>query len=171
MNRLLRLATLVCFVSSAAGCTSGGGDDDDVVNCNFSGPASALVGGGNLQLGFVNMSDGADMTVVLGPQNLYMVTPSIRVQNMYPGQAGRTGNSNDPEVRIELFMGDNLIGGSARENLGLSQSAEGAEALGIFAPFTAALNDYLGSTVIVKGTVEDACGRSASDELQVVTVQ
>jgi len=167
MNRLLLLAALSTVTVS--GCVGGG--DDEMVTCNFSGPATALVGGGTSQTGFVNLSDGADMTVVLGPQGLYMVTPSIRVQNMYPGKAGRTGNSNDPEVVVELYLGGELIGGSARENIGLRQSVDGDEALGIFAPFTAELTDYLGRTVTVKGTVEDACGRSTSDELDITVVQ
>ena len=167
----LSLASLLALALALTGCFGGGGDDDEPVDCNFSGPASAQVGGGTSQTGVVNMSDGADMIVVLGPQGLYMVTPSIQVQNMYPGQAGRTGHSNDPEVLVELYMDGALVGGSARENLGLRQTAGGAEALGIFAPFTIDLGDYLGKTVTVRGTVKDACGRSASDDLQIMAVQ
>jgi len=163
---------LVLAVAVATGCGVGGGDDDDdVVNCSFSGPASATVGGGSQQVGFVNMSPGDDMVVVLGPQGLYMVTPSVRVNEMWPGKAGRTGNSNDPEILVELYMGGSLIGGSARENLGLRVTAAGAEALGIFAPFTAELNTYLNQTITVRAEVSDACGREASDELDVVAVQ
>jgi len=166
MIRIKLCAVLVCF--ALGGCL-GGGDDDEVITCDFSGSASALVGGGTLQTGFVNMSDGADMGVVFGPQGLYMVTPSIRVQNMYPGKAGRTGHSNDPQIEIELVMGGDVIGGSARENLGLRTSLDGSEALGIFAPFTVDRGDYIGGTVTLRGSVTDACGRSASDDLQVVT--
>ena len=169
MTRDALLPVLV-FVLIGTGCVAGGGDDE-MVTCDFNGPAWALGGGGTQQTGFVNLSDGAEMTVTLGPQGLNMVTPSIRVQNMYPGKAGRTGNPNDPTVLVELFINGQAVGGSARENLGLRVSADGADALGIFAPFTIDLDEYLGKMVTVRGTVEDACGRSASDELEILAIQ
>jgi hypothetical protein len=141
--------------------------DGETIQCDFTGSASAVVGGGTAQTGFLALQSGAPMEVTLGPQGLYMVTPSVRVQNMYPGESGRTGNANDPEISFEVHMGGSLIGGSAREYLGLTASAGGAERLGVFTPFTADRSQYIGQLVTVSVQVKDACGRSAGGTLDV----
>ena len=161
-------ASLVIAIM-VAGCGCGG--DGEVVDCTFDEAPSVVVGGGTTQTGFLDLNDGADMTIVLGPQGLYMVTPSVRAFGMYPGVSGRTGNSNDPEILIELLDGSTVIGGSARANLGLTGTVAGDERLGIFTPFTEELSTYLGQTVTIRGEVTDACGRSASDTLDIVPMQ
>ncbi len=170
----LTLVVPLIAAASLAAAGPGCGSDSEPINCNFTGAASAVVGGGTDSTGFLNLNDGDEMTVSLGPQGAWMVTPSIRVQNMWPGKSGRTGNSNDPEVVTELYLDGNLVGGSAREYLGLTPAVGGgAEALGMFSPFVRELElvDYLGRTVRIRGVVEDACGRRASDELDVVVRQ
>jgi len=89
------------------------------------------------------------------------------VQNMYPGVSGRTGDSNDPTITFELYLNNALIGGSARENLGLTSGPDGDERLGVFTPFTADRSEYLGQVVTVEASVEDACGRKAQGALDV----
>ncbi|HTM22055.1 MAG TPA: hypothetical protein VL172_16145 [Kofleriaceae bacterium] len=142
----------------------------EAVDCQ-PGQAAALVGGGSESTGFVVMSSGDAMTVVLGPQGLYMVTPSVRVQNMYPGEAGRVGNDADPLVEFTLVLDGEVIGGSAREHLGMAEGPDGAERLGVFTPFTPDLSTYIGRTVTVRVEVEDACGQTATAALDVVADQ
>ncbi len=151
----------------AVGC----GGDGEVIDCAIGGSASAQVGGGTDSTGFVVLQSGDPITVSFGPQGLYMVTPSVRVQNMYPGKSGRVGNSNDPRIEFELLQGSTTIGGSARENLGLDVSTLGAERLGVFTPFTPDISTYINQTITIKVTVNDACGRSASDSIDVVAQQ
>lgn len=149
-------------ILAMAGCGSG----EDIV-CEFSGAATAVVGGGTTQTGFVTLAPEAPMEVTLGPQGLYMLTPSVRVQNMYPGVSGRTGDANDPNITFELYLNNVLIGGSAREHLGLTAGPDGDERLGVFTPFTAERSEYLGQVVSVEVLVEDACGRTAQGGLDV----
>lgn len=167
-KRNARCAGLVlAIVAAGYGCSGGG----EVVDCAIAEVASVVVGGGTTQTGFLDLSDGADMTIVFGLQGLYMVTPSVRVHGMYPGVSGRTGNGNDPEILIELLLGATIIGGSARANLGLTANVVGDERLGIFTPFTGERVTYLGQTITIRANVSDACGNSASDELYVVPIQ
>ena len=142
----------------------------EAVDCTFTEAASVVLGGGTVQTGFLALNDNDVMTVVLGPQGLYMVTPSVRVRGMYPGVAGRR-DGNDPLIEIKAYLNDVEIGSSAREHLGLTQTANGDEGLGIFMPFTVVQADYLNQSVLLRGTVSDACGRSANDELTIVVVQ
>jgi len=166
MKRLLTgSVVLVGLLSILAGC---GGEG---VDCTNTGNPTALVGGGTDSTGFVPLSSGATMTVVLGPQGLYMVTPSVRTENLYPGEAGRVGNGSDPVVEFSLFLGSTNIGGSAREHLGLTPTADGDEKLGVFTPFTPDISTYINQTITVQVDVEDACGRTASDSLDVVAEQ
>lgn len=164
---LRTLSGVAVLILCSAGCGVVGGECDPT--CNFSGAPTALLGGGTSQTGFVNLSDGDEMTVTLGPQGLYMVTPSVRVQNMDTGQSGQR-TSCEPEVLIEIIKDGSVIGGSAREHIGLTKTANGGEALGVFTPFTAE-TDYLGMVVTLRAQVSDACGNSATDELDVRAVQ
>lgn len=141
------------------------------VDCDQSGSPSAQVGGGSDSVGFVALQSGDPMTVVLGPQGLYMVTPSVRVQNMAGGQAGRVGDSDDPRVEFQLYQGSTNIGGSAREYLGLTSTADGSEVLGVFTPFTVDISTYINQTITVKVDVVDACGNHATGSLDVVAQQ
>jgi len=163
-----------------AGCGVGGMTDPpggpdafvSMVECgSVTGTPSLEVGGGTMQTGYVMLSDGADMLGVLGPQGLYMVTPSVRAQGVYAGQDGRAGHPDDPLVIVELYLEGSLVGGSAQENLGLTTNTDGMERLGIFVPFTGDLSDLVGKTVSLQATVTDACDNSATDELQVVLKQ
>ncbi len=165
MSRRGALAGLVmCGLLAACG----GGEP---VNCTPMGSPSAQVGGGTGSTGFVVLDPGDPMAVTLGPQGLYMVTPSVRVQNMYPGQAGRIGDDADPVVEFSLELGGDNIGGSARENLGLTVTADGAEVLGVFTPFTPDLYTYINQLITVRVEVEDACGGTASASLDVIAEQ
>jgi len=156
---------LLCGLLAACG---GGGEP---VDCTPGGTPSAQVGGGSQGTGFIALQSGDPMTVVLGPQGLYMVTPSVRVQNMYPGQAGRTGDGADPIIEFTLELAGDTIGGSAREHMGLTVTADGGERLGVFTPFTPDISNYIDQTITVRVDVEDACGRTASASLDVFAEQ
>ncbi len=169
---------IACTAGSIDTMDAPGGADASTVDCQFSEAVSVTLGGGTQQAGFVDMVDGGEMTVVLGPQGLYMVTPSVRTQGFYTGAAGRAGHPDDPEILIEIFLSGSLIGGSASEHLGLTQTAAGDERLGIFTPFaddpdTAAddFDQYVGQTVMLRATVSDACDNSSSDELSIIVRQ
>lgn len=159
-------------VGGVAGGGGGGGPDAMPIDCDLGGQAARVVaGGGTLQTGFLELPDGTDMEVTLGPQGLYMVTPAIRTEGIYPGKSGSVGSPNDPEVKIEIFRGGAQIGGSAAGRIGLTPSANGAVLLQIFSPFTSDLGDYDGQLVEIRATVSDACGNSASDTIEVVARQ
>ena len=143
----------------------------EMVDCTAGETASLLLGGGTAQTGFVNLDDGDEMTGVLGPQGLYMVTPSVRSRGVYPGSAGRVGNGNDPLILIEVFRGSDLVGGSAHEHMGMTPTPDGFERLGIFVPFEGNLSDYVGSLVTLRATLTDACDRELTDELDVIVRQ
>jgi len=143
----------------------------EVVDCAADEAPMLLLGGGSSLTGFVNLADGDDMTGVLGPQGLYMVTPSIRSRGVYPGSAGRVGNRNDPQIVVEVFSGGALVGGSAREHMGMTPTPDGFERLGIFVPFEGLLSEYVGSQVTLRATLTDACDREVVDELNVVIRQ
>jgi len=170
------LPALALFGCGVGGTTPGDGDGADAavshVDCStVTGSPSVQVGGGTAQTGFVDLQDGAEMVGVLGPQGLYMVTPSIRAHGVFPGEDGRAGNPDDPVVLVETFQSDSLVGGSASEHLGLTQTANGLERYGIFVPFTGDLSEFVGETVTLKATVTDACGNNAVDELNIVVQQ
>jgi hypothetical protein len=141
--------------------------------CQPGGSATAQVGGGSESTGFVVLQPGDVMLVVLGPQGLYMVTPSVRVQNLDPGQAGRVGDPADPLIEFTLELDGEVIGGSARQNLGMAEGPDGADALGVFTPFTDIdqVPSYLGHTITVRVSVEDAGGQCATGALTVVAEQ
>ena len=168
------LALLGCGVGGMTEPPGGGGADAHVsqVQCGtVTGTPDLELGGGNPQTGFVELSAGSDMLGVLGPQGLYMVTPSVRAMGVYPGEDGRAGHPDDPMVIIETYLDGVLVGGSAEENLGLTVNVAGMERLGIYVPFDGDLSEFVGKTVTLRATIEDACGNSASDELQVVVRQ
>ena len=174
ITRTLALAATLALASAA--CTAGGvppADDDDdgpdamPIDCTFTENASVVAGGGTLQTGFLALADGAEMDVTLGPQGLYMVTPAIRVNGLYPGRSGSVGDASDPMVVIELYKDSAQVGGSAEARIGLTPGANGAELLQIFSPFTAELATYDGQLVTIQATVSDACDRTATDTLEV----
>ncbi len=175
----LAFVLALCGVGPLSACTVGGidpvgpgpGADATAIDCQFSESASVTVGGGTEQAGFVEMTDGGEMTMVLGPQGLYMVTPSIRASGFYPGTAGRAGHPDDPQILIEIFLSGSLVGGSAEEHLGLTQTTAGDERLGIFTPFTGDVGQYVEQMVTLRASVSDACGSSSSDELSIVVRQ
>ncbi len=135
-------------------------------------PARLGVGGGTPQAGFVEMQDGDEMTVVLGPSGPYMVTPSIRAWGVFPGEAGRAGDPADPTIAIEALLETEQIGSSWPEHLGLTVTVDGAERLGIFVPFWEVdLGTYLDQLVTIRGEITDVCGNTATDTLDVVLVQ
>jgi hypothetical protein len=175
---IIRTFLLAAALATApAACTAGGvppgddGDDDGPdaapIDCTFTTEASVIAGGGTLQTGFLALADGADMDVTLGPQGLYMVTPAIRASGIYPGRSGSVGADSDPLVVIALYKDGVQIGGSAAARIGLTPGPSGAELLQIFSPFTAELATYDGQLVTIQARVDDACGRSATDTLEV----
>ena len=176
----LALVIVCCFALAACDPPPGPGPGIDgdagavapsMVDCAIDEPMFLAVGGGSSLTGFVDLADGADMTGVLGPQGLYMVTPSIRGRGMYPGTAGRVGNADDPQIVIEVLAGGAVVGGSARENLGLTSTPDGYEKLGIFTPFEGNVSEYAGREVTLRATVSDACGNTITDELTIVVRQ
>lgn len=164
----MKAVIVIAIVTAAAACSGEGGEP---VDCSAAGPASAELGGGTQGTGFIPLSDGSAMTLVLGPQGLYMVTPSVRVRGMYPGVAGRLNHDSDPEIVIEARLDGALIGGSAREHIGMVEVGDAAETTGVFVPFDVDRAEYLGELVTLELEVSDACGRSATDALAVEVIQ
>lgn len=161
-----------CTVGGVDGPGGGGGGPDaavEAVDCDLGGePAVVIAGGGTLQTGFLELPDGAEMEVTLGPQGLYMVTPAIRTRGIYPGHSGSVGSATDPMVGIAIYQGGAQIGGSAEGRFGLTPSAGGNELLQIFSPFSVDLAQYDGQAVMIEATVSDVCGNAVTDTLQVV---
>jgi hypothetical protein len=174
VTAMLGIALVGCEVGGVEGPGGGGGGTPDAmpVDCDLGAQTAAVVaGGGTLQTGFLELPDGADMEATLGPQGLYMVTPAIRTQGIYPGKSGSVGDPNDPMVKISILKGSEEIGGSAASRIGMSPSADGAVLLQIFSPFTVAPTEYDGLLVTIEATVSDACGHTVVDSLQVVPRQ
>ena len=134
---------------------------------SFTGAASLVLGAGTQQTGYVEIEDGDDMMGTLGPQGLYMVTPSIRAQQMYPGVEGRVRHDDDPMIMIEARIGGETVGGSARTRMGLTIADDGLERLGVWVPFDGDLTLYVNKMVLLRATVTDACDRSVMDTLLV----
>lgn len=150
-----------------AGCGEDGGSTPP--DCSaLTGSASLVVGGGTTQTGFLSLTDGDDMTAILGPQGLWMVTPAIRAQNVWPGDPGSNSGEYDPLLSLEAYVGGTKIGASANDKLGLTETAMGYERLSLWLPFDMAASAYAGMTITIEGTVTDACGRTANDSLAVV---
>ena len=137
----------------------------------ISGTPTLLLGGGTQQTGFIDLQDGADMVALLGPQGLFMVTPSVRAHAVHPGKSGRTGNDEDPKIEIQLISGSTAVGGSGINHMGLTETLEGDERLGIWTPFEGDVTSHVGQMITLRGTITDACGRTATDELEVVVRQ
>ena len=154
-----------------SGTDDGGGGQQQQLPCDFPEAASLLVGGGSPHTGFIELADGEDMAGSLGPQGLYMVTPGLRATNIYPGKGGRIGHVEDPVVHIRIIDGGANVGGFGPARLGLTATTDGAERLGIWAPFEDNLSKYLGKTVTLEADVTDACDRTASHSLDVVVTQ
>ncbi len=182
------ICALFAFSMGGVACTGstsggGGGDDPDAMtpvvtaDCDsLSGTPTVTIGAGISTTGFVAADDGDDMFGQVGPQGLFMVTPSICVDNMWPGQAGRAGNNpNDPEVVYQTFLvSDNSeIGGSATERLGLTPKTGCDELLATFVPFFDNIEStvYMNEEVKLRVTVKDACGQTTTDELTIIVTQ
>ncbi len=114
---------------------------------------------------------GGPIMVVLGPQDLYMVTPSIRAWGVIPGEAGRIHDPDDPIIAIDLFLETERIGWSARDHLGLTVTADGAEKSMIWVPIYVELDIFIDRRVTLRGEITDVCGNTATDTLDVVLVQ
>ena len=148
------------------------GSSGQQIDCQFSDAATLLVGGGTQQTGFIELQDGSEMLAALGPQGLFMVTPSVRAHAVHPGKGGRTGNTEDPKIEIQLIAaGGAVVGGSGSNHMGLTQTLEGVERLGVWAPFEGDVAAHVGNTITVRGSITDACGRTAVDELDVIVRQ
>jgi hypothetical protein len=167
----LRLRTLVWLAVLTPVGACGGGDGGPEPDCT-PGTAPALVlGGGTVQTGFLALADGDEMIVVLGPQGLNMVTPAVRTAGLFPGVSGSVNGDADPLIEIRATLDSTQIGTTASEHLGLTETPEGDERLGVWLPFDPPLATYLGRIVTLDGEVTDACGRSATDTLDVVVRQ
>jgi hypothetical protein len=143
------------------------GQSGEAIVCDAVGPVVVDIGGGTEQTGFVPMADGAPMALVLGPQGLYMVTPSLRVRGVYPGVAGRRRDPADPEIAIEAALDGAVIGASAVEHIGLVVTADGAEAAALYVPFSVDRSEYLEEVVTLHADVSDACGAHGEGQLEV----
>ncbi len=165
------LTTAACNVGAVDGGVNPGSADaaGPPAECSSITETPAVVmGGGTDQTGFVTIVEGADMAVTIGPQGLYMVTPSLRTTGLYPGTGGSRGQPHDPMVVVDIYLGELQIGGSAQERVGMNTTATGAELLGIFSPFSGNRDQYDGMLVTLRATVEDACGRTGTAELSVI---
>lgn len=164
-----RPAAVGIVIVLASGCSDGdcvaaGGVDC----CSLSGMASLTIGGGTTETGFVELAEGAEMTVILSPSGLWMLLPSIRAHNVWPGTAGSNSAIDDPRIELTLHHGGDRIGGSPKDRLGLTATADGLERIGIWTPFGEEPTSLADMTVTIRGTISDACGRTATDSLDVV---
>lgn len=137
-------------------------------------PAALQLGGyDDAQAGFVALGDGDSMALVLGPGGGYFLWVSIRAWGMYPGETGRGGDAEDPKIGVEALWQGSLVGYSFATHLGLTVTDAGAERLGIFViidPSSSPLG-FIDQLVTLRGEITDACGNTATDELDVVVVQ
>ena len=184
-HALLRTITASLFLLAFTACDgvgiittgvgSGPGEPDaTVLSCEFSQNPEVNIGGGSELAGYVPLDVGDDMVGWVGPQGLFMVTPSVRTNGLYPGVNGRAQNHpDDPEVTFETFKGPELIGGSARERLGLTPTAYGDERLAVFVPFWEEISEdvYVNQAVTLIVTVNDACGRQGSTQLDIIVLK
>ena len=78
----------------------------------------------------------------------------------------------DPRVLLEIFDQSAGIVAAATQHLGLTSTEQGAEALGILIVLESEwpISELLGNTVTLRGEITDACGNTATDELNVVPV-
>ncbi len=130
--------------------------DVEPLDCDNPVPGISIVGKGNLETGFKDLEDGADLLFVLRPQGMHMIMLSARIFDMEPAQAGGIGNRVTVAVRHEGVV----VGGTVADMQPSLVAGEATDFLGVRAVFTAAEIDLLDQEVAdVEITVRDGCGR------------
>ena len=129
-------------------------DSTEDLECLNPDPGIAEVGAGDLTTGFIELADGDDISVVLGPQGLHMIVVSGRVSDFeMPTRA---------PIHVEIgIRADGAIVGGTVSDLEPSGSTGGAvELLGLRAVFTVEeVRPLDGRLAQVELVVVDGCGR------------
>ncbi len=144
MTRLALLAAL-----ALAAC-----DSTEELECLNPEPGVAEVGAGDLTTGFIELDDGDDVSVVLGPQGLHMIVVSARAREFeMPSQAVI-------HVEVGIRAGGEIVGGTVA-NVEPSSFIDGAvELLGLRAVFIVEeVRPLDGQLADVELVVVDGCGR------------
>lgn len=120
---------------------------------------------------FVELQNGDDIPIYLNYNGLWASDGAIRVHGMYPGDAEQLGGVTNPVVKIDVFDQAVLAGGGTWR-VGLTATDNGAEGLSLLIPYFVdqPISEYLGRTFTLRVQVTDACGTTATDELDVVLI-
>jgi len=127
--------------------------------CRNPQPADATLGTGDKVKGFKPLNDGDDLMVALGPQGLYMITPSLKLKHF---EMPVIGTSNT-RVSVTVRRQGTLLGGievsTPPDKL---DEPDTIAFLGVQMPFTTEeTSAYLGSPMMtdVAMSLVDGCGR------------
>lgn len=146
---MTRLAVIVALGASlgaalvAAGCAA---------DCPVPAAGAVEVGVGDLDTGFIEVGDGDDVQVVLGPQGLHMIVVAARLAD-----DGALADGEAARVSVGIRHGEQIVGGTVQD----VPVADGA-LLGLRAVFTVAeVAPLAGELVRVEIEVDHGCGASA----------
>lgn len=144
MTRLALLAAL-----ALAAC-----DSTAELECLNPEAGVAEVGAGDLTTGFIELEDGDEVRVVLGPQGLHMIVVSGRARDFEMPREAQI------HVEVGVRAGGEIVGGTVA-NVEPSSFSDGAvELLGLRAVFTVAeVRPLDGQLADVELIVVDGCDR------------
>lgn len=129
--------------------------DVEPLVCRIAEPATLTVGLGDLGTGFVEIEDGDDVPVVLGPQGLHMIVVSVRLDQFEMPSLG-----DQTKVSIAIRQDGELVGGLAGDLPPTTVAGESVEFLGLRAEFVVAeIEPFVGKRADIVVTVLDGCGR------------
>ncbi len=152
-----------CFLDAGLPCS----ECDDI-----SEPASLEIGGGSDATRFVELEDGDELPVALGPAGGMVLFLSLRARGIHPGKQGPAEQRYAPLSRIELFFEGQSVGlGGGRAVL--TDADQGAEWLRTAVLFYSEelWPEILGQTLTVRAEINDECGNFATDELNAVVAE
>jgi len=141
----------------AAGCLLACEPAEDVepLACENPVPGVGEVGLGNLESGFLELADGADVQVVLGPQGLHMITISARIEHFErPSQGGGRAL-----VTAATRVGGAVVGGNIAHLIPEAAGEDMVEFVGVRSIFTAEVEAFVGQVADIVLTAHDGCGR------------
>lgn len=125
------------------------------------------VGEGNLATGFLDLPDGSDIQVVLGPQGLHMVVVALRVDAFeLPTTAG-----GKTRVTGAVRQLGRVIGGTVDRMTPSTIDDAMVEFAGIRLIFRDELETFIGQVADIAVTATDDCGREISATRRVLLVQ
>ncbi len=134
--------------------------------------ASLEIGGGTYTTGFVELEDGDELRVTLGPAGGLALFLSFRARGIYPGKEGPREHRHAPLSRIELFLEGESVGLRLGGGV-LTDTDQGAERLeaGVLFYSDELWPEILGQTLTVRAEISDECGNFATDELNAVAAE